>query len=114
MPVFAALLGSLFSGLVSSLAQFMSFQLALKFAAYTVWIALTAAFVTGVAVCLSSLLGMLSGGGGGGGSWVSWFWIGLGMFIPSNAAAVVSCVGSIWIGTSVYKLQKQAVEKFAA
>lgn len=113
MPVFAAYIGSLFSGLVGVFAQFMSVQLAIKFAAYTAWIALTVAFVAGVVTCIQTMVDMLSMFANGSGWW-RWFFIGLGMFIPVNGAAIISCQGAIWIATNVYKLQKGAIEKFAA
>ena len=72
------------------------------------------AFIASVHVCLSSLYSMVGSGGGGGGGvgWLRYFWMGLGMFIPSNAGAVMSCLGSVWIGTEVYKIRKTGVQVF--
>jgi len=113
MPVLAALIGSMASGLVGVFSSFMSFQLALKFAAYTVWIVVLGTFLASVYVFMSSLYSMVSGAAGGGSGWSSWFFIGLGMFIPSNAGAVIGCVASVWIASSVYKIQKQGIHNYA-
>lgn len=118
MPVLATFIGSMASALVELLSKFMGYRLALKFASYTTWLAVLAAFLISVYVCLSSLFSMVSGGGGGGGGsggtdWVSYFWMGLGMFIPPNAGAVVSCVGSVWISTSIYRIQKHGIQNYS-
>lgn len=117
MPLLAVLVGSLSGALANFFAQFLGFKVALKLAAYTTWVAIFAAFLASVYICMSSLLGMASAlfsgaGGGGGSSWVRMFFMGLGMFIPSNAGAVMACVGSVWIGTGIYKFQKNAVQIF--
>jgi len=116
MPLFATLIGSLASAFVSLFSTFMGYKYALKLAAYTVWITVFTAFLTAVYVCMSSLYGMVSGlstgGGGGGTGWVSYFFMGVGMFIPANAGAVIACVGSVWIATGIYKFQKDAIHIF--
>jgi len=117
MPLLATLIGSIASALVELFSKFMGFKLALKFASYTTWLAVLAAFLISVYVCLSSLFGMASGlgsgGGSGGVSWVRLFWMGLGMFIPPNAGAVMSCIGSVWISTSLYKIQKDGIQNYS-
>lgn len=117
MPILATLIGSIASALVELFSKFMGFKLALKFASYTTWLAVLAAFLISVYVCLSSLFGMASGLGSGGGtggvSWVRFFWMGLGMFIPPNAGAVMSCIGSVWISTSLYKIQKDGIQNYS-
>lgn len=121
MPLLATFIGSLSSALVGLFSRFLSFKVALRFASYTTWITVLAAFLTSVYVCLSSLYGLVgalvAGGGGGGGglsgSMVSMFFMGVGVFIPANAGAVMSCVGSVWIATSVYKIQKHGIANYS-
>lgn len=112
MPLFAAFLGSLAQAFLALFVKFMGFKQALRLASYAAWITILTAFITTTMVCISSLYGMVSGFGGGGGGWLSYFWMGLGMFIPSNAAAVLSCIGSVWVATSVYKMQKDGLINF--
>lgn len=116
MPIFATLFGSAVTALVQLFSLFMSYRVALKLAAYTAWIAVFGALLVSVFVCVSSLLGMLTAGmgSGTGGAWVTNFWVGLGMFIPSNASAVIACVSSVWISTSIYAVQKQGIFGFAS
>jgi hypothetical protein len=114
MPLFAKLFGSVASGFVALFAYFLSFKSALKLAAYTTWIVTFTAFLVAVFVCVSSLLNYLTGGISGGPSWVGYFGVGLGMFIPANASAVMSCVASVWIATNVYKVQKQGIFGFGS
>lgn len=115
MPLFSALVASLFGGFVAFLLRFMGLQAAQRLAVYAMYITVTTAFLVAVFVCLSSLYGGLAGlisggGGGGGGSWFRYFFMGVGMFIPSNAASVMACVASVWMGTSIYKVQKQGFQ----
>lgn len=116
MPVFATFLGSIASALATFFASFMSYKLALKLAAYTAWVTIFTAFLGSVYVCVSSLYSMVSGftGGGGGGGWMSYFLMGLGMFIPANAGAVLSCLGSVWIATGIYKFQKDGLAHYGS
>jgi hypothetical protein len=113
MPLLATFIGSLASGLAGFFARWIGYQAALKLASYVAWIATATAFLAATFVCVSSLYGMVSGAGGGGTGWIRWFWIGLGMFIPSNAAAVVSCIASVWIATSVWRIQRIGIENFS-
>ena len=120
MPLLAGFIGAITGGLASFLARFIGFGLALKLASYMAWIATFTVFLTSVYVCCSSLYQMMSsmvgsggGGGGGGGNWVGYFWMGLGMFIPSNAGAVIACISSVWIATSIFKIQRVGIENFS-
>lgn len=121
MPLLATFIGSISSALVGLFSRFLGFKAALRFASYTTWLLVLGAFLASVYVCLSSLYGYVSafttGGGatGGGltGSMLSMFFMGVGMFIPANAGAVLSCVGSVWIATSVYKIQKDGIENYS-
>lgn len=118
MPLLAAFIGSLSSALVGLFSRFMGFKLALKFAAYSTWLVVFAAFLASVYICISSLYGMispmLSGGAGGSSvSWVKYFFMGVGMFIPANAGAVLSCVASVWIATSIYKIQRDGIQNYS-
>lgn len=116
MPLLAQFIGSIAAALANLFSRFMSFSLAIKYASYVAWLAVLSAFLASVYVCMSSLYGMLSGllsGGGGGTGWLRWLFIGFGMFIPANAGAVLSCVGSIWIATSVYKIQRDGIHNYS-
>lgn len=122
MPLLVTFIGSMTSALVGLFSRFLSFKVALRFASYTTWITILSALLVSVYVCLSSLYGFVgafvSGGGGGGGSglagsMVSMFFMGVGVFIPANAGAVMSCIGSVWIATSVYKIQKHGIENYS-
>lgn len=112
MPLLAAFIGTLAGGIASLLARFLAFNVALKVAAYASWIVVFAAFLASVIVCCSSLFNMLSGVGGGGG-WTGKFFMGLGMFIPSNATAVMSCIAAVWIATSIFRIQRIGIENFS-
>lgn len=117
MPLFAGFIGTIATALATFFAQFMGFKLALKLAAYLTWLSVFTAFLATVYICVNSLYtgaSALFNGGGGGGGWLSYFGMGLGMFIPGNAGAVMSCVGSVWIATGIYKFQKDAIHSFGA
>lgn len=118
MPLFSGLIASLFSGLVGFLARFLSLQLAQKIAAYAMYITVTVALLTTTLICLRSLFGMISGLVSGGGSvgvgWVRFFFMGVGMFIPANAVAVMSCIASVWVATGIYKVQKQGLANYGS
>jgi hypothetical protein len=116
MPLLAAFIGSLASGLATLLATQMAYTTALKIAAYTTWITVASVFFASVLVCLSSLYSMMVGAigfGGGSGNWISMFWVGLGMFIPGNASAVIACIASVWIGTGIWRIQRVGIESFS-
>jgi hypothetical protein len=116
MPLFAKLFSSIAAALVALFAKFLAFKTALKLAAYTTWIAVFTAFLVSVFVCVSSLLGMVTSsvGSTAGGSWMPYFWMGLGMFVPSNASAIMACLASVWISTSIYKVQKDGIMNFGS
>lgn len=116
MPLFATLFGSVASGLASLFGTFLSYKVALKLAAYTTWITVFTAFLVSVFVCVSNLLGMVTSsvGSTSGGAWMAYFWMGLGMFIPSNASAIMACLASVWISTSIYKVQKEGIMNFGS
>lgn len=118
MPLLAQFIGSLAGALANLFSRYMSFGLALKYASYTAWMVVLSAFLASVYVCMSSLYamvsGLISGGGGDGGpGYMRWLFIGLGMFIPANAGAVIGCVGSVWISTSVYKIQRDGIHNYS-
>lgn len=119
MPLLATFIGGLSSALVALFSQFMSFKVALKLAAYTAWMVVLVAFVVSVRICLDSLFSLvaslISGGGSGTAiSWVSRFFMGVGMFIPANAGAVMACVGSVWIATSIYRVQRDGIHNYGS
>lgn len=116
MPLFATLLGSLFTSLVGFFAKYLSVQAALRLAAYTSWVALLGALLVSVYVCLSSLLGYVSTmhtSAVNSGQWWSYFIMGVGMFIPSNAGAVMSCIASVWLAMNIYKVQKEGLANYS-
>lgn len=114
MPIFAAFLLSICNALATLFSRFMGIEAAVKLAAYVAWIALVAALLTTVSVCLSSLYSMAAAlfTGGGGSGWWQMFFMGLGIFIPSNAGAVMSCVASVWLATNIYRVQSFAIKTF--
>lgn len=114
MPIFAGLVMALCNGFVSIFGTFLAMKTAVKLAAFAALITLVTAFLVTVYICLSSLHSMIAGmlTGGGGSGWVSAFFMGVGMFIPANAGAVIACIGSVWIATSIYKFQRDAVLSF--
>lgn len=117
MPIFAALFASISGGFAALMSTIMAYKMALKLTAYTTWIALTVSFLAAMFVCVNSLwiaaTAYFSGGGSistVGGAIA----IGLGVLIPANAGVVLSCCSSVWLGTQVYKLQKQGIVNFAS
>lgn len=118
MPLLAKLLGSLAAALASFFSIFWSYHVALKLASYTAWIAVLGSFLTSVLICLNALYGLVvsatGGGGGGEGGYMAYFWMALGVFIPSNAAAVISCIASVWVASSLYKIKKQGIHTYGA
>ncbi|MDA8456141.1 hypothetical protein M4R22_15335 [Acidovorax sp. GBBC 3334] len=117
MPLFATLVSNIGAALVSLFSRFMGLFSALKLASYVTYLGITATFVTTVYVCVGGLLTYLTSFSFGGGSttdsnWMGYFGMGLGMFVPQNAAGVLSCVGSVWIGCNVYRLQQIGTIKF--
>ena len=118
MPLFATLFESILTAAVAFFSSYFSFRVAMRVATYSTWLAIWTAFLVAVYVCLSSLYsmssGLIAGTNGSGISWVAMFFMGLGMFIPANAGAVLSCVASVWIGTGIYKFQRDALQNFGA
>lgn len=113
MPLLAAFLGSAIGALASFFGKFLTEKVAISLASFLAWMSVLTAFILSVSACLNALYAVAgSGGGGGGAGWLHYFWMGLGMFIPANAGAVMSCIGSVWIGTEVYKIRKTGVQVF--
>lgn len=115
MPLLATFIGTIASGLVAVFSRFMAFGLALKFAAYGAWIAVFSIFVTTVFACVTGLSTMLQAmfNSGTANAVVKGFGMGLGMLIPSNAVAVMSCLASVWIACQIYKVQKQGMHNYS-
>ena len=112
MPLLATFIGSIASALASFFARFLSFKVAIQLASFLTWLGVLTAFAATVHLCLESLHSLATPGGGGAG-WVQKLWMGLGMVIPANAGAVLSCVGSVWIGTEVYKIRKVGIHNYS-
>lgn len=113
MPLLAAFIGSVASALAGFFARFLTFKVAIQLASFLTWLGVITAFAASVHVCLSALYSMVPAGGSGGAGWVQKLWMGLGMVIPSNAGAVLSCLGSVWIATEVYKIRKQGIHNYS-
>lgn len=114
MPLFATLFGSVASALVSFFAIFFEMKVAAKLAAYTLWITMFTALLVSVFVCIQNIFGYINVWVLNGPAWLSFFMMGAGMFIPANASALMTCQGSIWIATSIYKMQKQGIMNFGS
>lgn len=114
MPLFAKLFASVASALVSFFAIFFEIKVAAKLAAYTLWITVFTALLVSVLVCVQNIFSYITIWTVSGPAWLSFFMMGVGMFIPSNAAALMTCQGSIWIATSIYKMQKQGIMNFGS
>lgn len=113
MPLLAKFIGAIATFFLGIFGRYLSFKAALKLASFLSWLAVLTAFITAVSICLNSLHGFVSAGVASGGSWLSFFAMGLGMFIPANAGAVVSCMASVWIGSQVYKIRKVGIQNFS-
>lgn len=117
MPLLFGLMGGIASGLAGLLSLMMGYKLALKLAAYTVWIAVTVAFLATTLVCATSTWNMAIAyfSDGSGMSTVKGaIAIGLGVIIPSTAAVNLSCCASVWIAAQVYRMQKQGLIHFGS
>lgn len=113
MPLLATFIGSIATFLVGIFSKFLGFKAALQLASFLSWLAVLTAFIAAVSVCLNSLYNMVSSGVSGGPGWLSNFAVGLGMFIPANAGAVLSCMASVWIGAQVYKIRKTGIHNYS-
>ncbi|QNN56252.1 hypothetical protein H9K76_00100 [Diaphorobacter ruginosibacter] len=115
MPILATFIGSIATFLTGFFSRWLGFKAALSLASFLVWITILTTFVTTVSVCLNTLLGMVQGGGGGGGNGALWsyFLMGVGMFIPGNAGAILTCMASVWIGCQVYKIRKTGIHNYS-
>jgi hypothetical protein len=115
MPLLAAFIGTLASGLVAVFSRFMVMRYALNLASYTAWIVVFGVFVSTVFACVTGLSNMLQAmfNSGTSNAVVKGFGMGLGMFIPSNATAVMSCLASVWIACQIYKVQKQGMHHYS-
>lgn len=105
MPLFATLVSGLFNGLITFFGSFLAYDLAIKAARRTVIIGLMVAFFAAVGTSMSLLLQAVASMGGGGGDLWEWFLMAVGMFIPHNAVAVLSCVSSVWVACVAYRLK---------
>jgi len=104
MPLLGTLLVVIFEKLTAFLAFFGLQALAAVAIRRGLIVALTVGFVAAVSSCLSFLLGAVSSLGGAG-SLPGSFLMGLGMFVPSNAVAVMSCLAAVWLACFMYRLK---------
>lgn len=116
MPLFAKLVAGIAALMIKVFSLFYAETIALKLAAYVTWIAVVGAMVATTAVCIGNIMNLLSAFISGGGAGVAGQYIamGLGMFIPDDAGAVMGCVASVWLTTTVYKLQKTGITVFGS
>ncbi len=121
MPLLARFIGFLATGFVAVFSQILSYQIALKAAAYASWIVVLTLFLSTTIVTLTGLWSKVSSifGSTCGGDWsscsaVQFLGMGLGMFIPENATSCISAYGAIWIGTSIYKIQRDGIHTYGA
>jgi len=121
MPLLAVFMGSVASALVGLFSRFMGFKAALRLASYTLWITILTALLVSVLICLNSLYAYVQSGHAtsiatgavNASNWYTLFFMGVGMFIPANAGAVVSCLGSVWLSMSIYKIQKDGIQNYS-
>lgn len=108
MPLFAVLFRAVHLWWVGLLSNIGYYLFVVPWARRTFIVALTAGLMVTVGACLSSLLSVVNGFSVSG-PLAQRFVQGLGMLIPSNAVAVMSCVASVWLACLVYKLKLQAL-----
>lgn len=107
MPLFAALFNSFAGWLSTAASSVMFYVFTVTWARRLAIVALGAAFFVAVTACVSSLLGMVAELPSGPLS--TGFVMGLGMFIPSNAVAIIACLSSVYIACLVYRLKLEAL-----
>ena len=100
MPLLAGVVSAAINGLIAFFGYFFAANEAIAWARRTFIISLGIAWLAAIKVCMSALLSMISLSG-----LPDRFLMGLGMFIPANAAAVVACIGSVWLACVIYRLK---------
>lgn len=113
MPILARYIGSaaLFFGEI--FAEYLGQKAAIALGSFLAWLSVLATFVATVSVCLNSLYSTVQAGVSAAGPWAAKAAMGVGMFIPSNAGAVLSCMASVWIGCAVYKIRKTGIHNYS-
>lgn len=110
MPIFAQLFASIAMGFANFFVRWFTSNISMKLALYTTWMITFSAFLAAVYICINALYSTVAMFTVTSGlSWVRFFFVGLGMFIPANAGAVIACVSSVWIATAGYKIKKQGL-----
>ena len=113
MPLLARFIGTIATFFAEIFAKFLGYKAALALASFTAWLSVLMAFITAVSVCLNALYGSIQAGISAAGPWAGKAVMGLGMFIPANAGAVLSCMASVWIGCAVYKIRKTGIHNYS-
>lgn len=113
MPILARYIGSVAIFFSEIFAKYLGQKAAISLASFLAWLSVLTTFVATVSVCLNSLYGSVQAGIHAGAPWVQKAAMGLGMFIPSNAGAVLSCMASVWIGCAVYKIRKTGIHNYS-
>ena len=107
MPLLAAFLGSAFSALATFLGTMMAADRAMAWARRVVMVGLLVAFPIGIAATVVSLLNMTASALSGLPSMVL---MGIGMFIPSNAAVVLALMGVVWLAGVLFRMKYAAAQ----
>lgn len=113
MPILARYIGSVAIFFSEIFAKYLGQKAAISLGSFLAWLSVLTAFVTTVSVCLNSLHSTVQAGVATAGPWAAKAAMGLGMFIPSNAGAVLSCMASVWIGCAVYKIRKTGIHNYS-
>ena len=106
MPIFAALFKAAFLWIAGFLSNVMWYIHMVSWARRAFIVTLGVTFFAAVGTCASALLGGVSSALAGA---PARFAQGVGMFIPSNAVAVLSCVATVWLACVVYRLKLEAL-----
>lgn len=100
MPLFATLVAAAINGLTSFYALVLTYEAAITWARRTFILAIVTAFFLAVSACVQLLLSAVANA-----ALPTRFVMGLGMFIPSNAVAVMSCLASVWLACVMVRLK---------
>jgi len=105
MPIFGALLVTMFTGLATWLMQFVAQKVAVALAYVavltTVTVAMLALLATVVAPLLSGIFAT---------SWFGW----MGLAFPPVSSACLTALATTWAGTTLYAWQREALRMAAS
>jgi hypothetical protein len=104
MPILAALLVTLFTGLAGFLAQYVTKKMAIGLALVAVLATITVALLLAMRALIAGIAPTIGSGN------IS---IGLSIAIPSNASACITAVIACWTMCTIYTWKKKALTLFA-